>query len=204
MKFKYIALVVLFVLALEINGQERIDSELGLSIEKPKKWISVEKLTLNRSVKALALPTEKIAKILDSGKNSVLVFAFSKRAPTEESGPIPTIQVRLRKNTVENFQDFMPAFISSVGPDRSPFEKYEFVGEPAEVQISGLSAVFVRSKYLIRGSDGIVAETRARIYAIPSGEHFFQITMIDFPKIDDCSSEFDSVLKSIVIAKPNK
>ena len=51
------------------------------------------------------------------------------------------------------------------------------------------------------GQDGGDLKVRSRTYAIPYKDYFFQINFTDSKEVEDCSKEFDGILKTIKIGK---
>lgn len=206
MKVNRILFVCLLTLACAVGaiGQERVTSPLGFSIQIPYQWQAADKGFLDANVKKLDVSDEALDKLLKSSNNSVVVMAFIKYDPTTREGVIPTIQVRMLPNPIGDFPTFMAAFVRSMSPAKVPFEDYQFIGEPREVSVSGYRAVLVTSKYILRTQDGQTLEVRSRIYAIPYGKQFFQVTFMDNPKVEDCSQEYDVLVKSMAVGREAK
>jgi hypothetical protein len=195
------ASVLILVVASVAFGQEVIKSPLGFSIRRPNSWKVASEESLDAGKKDLNFSDADIEQLLKSKNNSILVMALQKYASDEKVGVIPTIQVRMRPNPTSDFPVFMAAFIRSVDPSRSPFENYSFTEKPREISISGMRAVQVNSTYTLRDRDGNAASVRVRTYAIPFGKQYFQTTFLDNPMEEDCSTEFDALVKSIHIGR---
>jgi len=180
-------------------SQEMVRSPFGFSMQRPKNWTVTDKEYLNQNVKKIDLSEAAIAKILNESNNTLVVMAFLKYDPRTKSGLIPTIQVRLRPNPINDFSVFMTAFVKSLS--KMPFEGFHVEGSPKEVSISGHRAVLVNATYTIGTADGQTLPTRSRVYSIPYGKQYFQLTFLDNPKDEDCSAEFDTLVKSIKIGR---
>jgi hypothetical protein len=195
----------LFTLAVAAfaTGQERVSSPLGFSMQQPTAWNGIDKGMLDENVRKLDLTDEARAKMVSSTNNSVVVMAFTKYDPTKKPGVIPTIQVRMLPNPVPDFPTFMEAIVRNMSPGKVPFESYEFIEQPKEISLSGFRTVNIHSRYVLHTQDGQTLNVRTRIYAVPYGKQFFQITFMDDPKDEDCTMEFDALVKTIkLVAKP--
>jgi hypothetical protein len=191
----YIVLTFLGVHGL--YAQELVKSPLGFAMEKPPGWISTNDEKMAESLKNIELSDDVLDKLLKSRNNSLQVLAFQKYRAEEREGPIPTIQVRMRPNPIPDFDTFMAAFLRSIDPSKMPFQNYKILAKETYM-VSGLKAVKVFSTYSI-GSDN----TRALTYVVPVRKQYFQITFIDMPPGEDCSTLFDNLVNTIKIEHGN-
>lgn len=198
---QYLFLIILLFSSINfVFGQEKfISNQYGFSMQVPTGWIETTKSALTDNIKKFELTDEALAKILKENNGSIVLAAWFKYDPKTKPGLIPTIQIRLRPKPNVGFADFKRIVIQSLQGKSKIFEGYEIVGEPKEIQISGVSSVFVTSKFDLKGPREQVLKVRSRTYAIPRKNFFIQANFTDGYEGDDCSAEFDKLVETINI-----
>ena len=81
------------------------------------------------------------------------------------------------------------------------FDNFELVEEPSEVEISGIRSLLVRSRFTMNGGNGQTIKVRSKTYAVPVNDFFYQMNFTDSQDGEDCTAEFDELLKTVTIRK---
>ena len=79
------------------------------------------------------------------------------------------------------------------------FEDFEFINEITEIEISGIKCVYFIGKFTMKTQNGQEMKVRSRTYAIPYKNYFFQLNFTDGQIGEDCTKEFDELVKTIKI-----
>lgn len=196
-----IVLFIVLVVSGTARSQKTVASPYWFSMAKPNGWMNAEKALVDESVKKLALYEAEIDTILNKSNNTLLLMAFIKYEQGTIEGVIPTIQVRLRSNPFKDFSQFMNGFVRSIEPSKMPFRDYKHLFPPKQIVLNGKQAVHYSGTYTLETKKGLSTTVRSKGYAIPHGKSFFHITFLDDPESEDCSAEFDGLLKSIKIGR---
>jgi hypothetical protein len=183
-------------------GQETfVNKQYGFSMQEPKGWISTNKAYLTENLEKFELTDVSLAKLLKDNNDSIVLAAFYKYELKTTAGLIPTIQIRVRTKTSTQYQEFKSAIVQSLEKAKHLLEEYEIVDVPKEINISGIKSVFIVSKFKMKGLNGQILKVRSRTYAIPFRNYFFQVNFTDEQVGEDCTAEFDKLVKTITIGR---
>lgn len=199
------SIVLLLLLTASIAfSQKRFESKnYGFSMDEPKDWQVANNEELLNNLDRYDLTTEAFHELLKKNKGSILLTSFYKYDMNKHAGLIPTIKINMRQNPAGEFSVFKSMISQSSKGFETVFPDFKYLQEPTEVEISGIKSVFFSGKYTMKMQNGTLMKIKSRTYAIPYGDYFFQVNFIDGQVKDDCTAEFDALVKSIKI-KPKK
>jgi hypothetical protein len=175
------------------------EKKYGFSMEEPKDWLVTNKNGLTNNLGKFEFSEAEIAKLLKDQNKQVLLVAYNKYDPNLKEGLIPTIQVNVLENKTKDFSTFKGAIIRSIDQIKQYFDDYELIEEPSDVEISGIRSTFVFSKFTMKTQGGQILKVRSRTYAVPVKGHFYQLNFTDGHDGEDCSVEFEALLKTVKI-----
>jgi hypothetical protein len=200
---KYLFLTVVFLIfSVQVFSQEVFENkQYEFSMQIPKKWLIREKVEILENQKNIERGDEESKKISEISKSTIRLIALQKYNPKTHIGILPVVLVSVRPFPAKDFQIFKNAYIKSFDSQKTLIQDFEFIEEPKEVEISGIKAVYLKIKSTVKYKDGGIAKAKSRIYAIPYKNYFFQITMNDGQTEEDCTKEFDELVKTIKIGK---
>jgi hypothetical protein len=200
---KILPLILLILIsAAVICGQKTFENKkFGFSMHEPENWMVANSEEIKKNLENFDISEEKLEEMWKTAKGSILLTAYYKYDPEKKAGLIPKIQIDIRPNPTKNFQHFKTSITKSVENFKKYFEAYEFIQEPKEIVVSGINSVFSISKFTIKSMDGQEIKVRARVYAIPYKNYFFQVNLVDGQVEEDNSKLFDELVKTIKIGK---
>lgn len=175
------------------------NKEYGFQIQKPNNWIEADNKKLLKNLEKFDLTEENLTKLISDNKGSILLTSFHKYDPKTHPGLIPTIQINVRSKGRSDFKQFKNSLIESTKNFKTIFENFKFVKEVSEIKISGINSLFFIGQFTMKTQDGQDLKVRSRTYAIPYKNYFFQVNFIDGQVREDCTTEFDELLKTIKI-----
>jgi hypothetical protein len=186
-------------------GQTAIPSNpFGLSMDEPRGWFPVDKAEIEESLRKFDLQDKKLEQFLSQNQGHLLLFAYVRFKQGSFTGMNPKVEGRVVKiNSPKplSFVEFRPAAIATLKRIASQFEEQLYLIEPTDVTVGGIASVFHVSEFSLKTQNGTAHRVRSRTYLIPQGSHFFQLSFVDEPKENDCSSEFDKLISSVKIEK---
>ena len=194
----FIALATALVIG--VNGQDAVSvTKFGFSIQPPKGWITANKGERHENIRRLEMSDDALKKMLDGDEGTTSLMSFFRQDPNTTSGLVPVVNVDVRRMTPVPYQQFKADLTKSTDGLKTYFPDIR-LGEPADVQISGIRAVLFTSTFTMKTAAGQILKVRNRVYGIPMGNYFFQISLNDGQEKDlDCTQEFDQVIGSIKI-----
>lgn len=200
---KYLFLTLVFLtLSFQGLGQEVYENKkFYFSMQQPNKWFIANNKELLDNLNKIELTEESLAKFVSDSKEEILLTGFYKYNPKTKTGLIPTIQIRVRANKTKNFQSFKSDLIKSSKSFNKYFEDFGFIEEPKEIEISGIKSVVFVFQFTMKTQYNQILKVRSRAYAIPQKSYFFQINFTDGQTEEDCTKEFDELVKTIKIGK---
>lgn len=193
--------LLLFVLGTAVAGvsQEAKSTKFAFSMPQPKGWFRIKKDGLTKNLAKFDFTEAEIEKLLKEQNSSVLMAAFTKYDPKTTPGVIPTIQVALRPNTTKDFRSFKAGLIRSLENLRKQFDEFKLIEEPSEVEIGGIKSFLMHATFVMKAADGRIFKVRTRTYSVPRPGSFYQINFTDSPEVEDCTAEFDKLVRTIEI-----
>jgi hypothetical protein len=194
----FIALATALVIG--VNGQEPVSvPKFGFSIQPPKGWITANKDDRNENIKRLEMSEDAVKKLLESDKGTTSLMSYFRQDPNTTAGLIPVVNVDVRRMAPVPYQQFKADLSKSTDGLRTYFPDIK-LSDPADVDISGIRSVLFTSTFTMKTADGQILRVRNRVYGIPMGNYFFQISLNDGQEKElDCTHEFDQVIRSIKI-----
>lgn len=196
-KFLLLAFIICIVPA---NAQKIFNKpQFGFSMQEPANWIAADKSALVNNLEKFKIDNPGLKKLISENNGTLLLGAFYKYNPKTKAGVIPTIQINLRDKGKANFAQFKNSIIASAKTFKSTFPDFEFIQQPHEVTISGIKSICFIGKFTMKSENGTVLKVRSRTYAIPYKDYFFQVNFTDAQTGEDCSKEFDALVKTIKI-----
>lgn len=172
---------------------------VAFTMQEPKGWIRVDTEGLQANLGKFEFSEQAIEKIQKDQNVDVVLAAYYKYDPKTKEGIIPTIQIVSRPNRTRDFQSFKAGLLSSIDQLKRTFDQYELIEQPTEVEIGGIRSVFVHATFVLRNEEDREFRVRSRTYAAPRGSRFIQLNFTDHPEDEDCSAEFDALLKTIKV-----
>ena len=183
-----------------LTAQEKIENkEYGFSMAHPRKWKVSSEDQAMKNLNLLDFSDAKLIELLKKNNNSISLGTIYKYDIKKHAGLIPTIKINVRINPAEDFDDFKSLITQSSQSFRTLFPDFQYIQQPVEVEISGVKGILFIGKYSIMSKNGQSLKVRSRTYAIPYKKYFFQVNFTDGQVLDDCSNEFDELVKSIKI-----
>ncbi len=194
--------VIALIFALSINAQQRYENKaFGYSMQEPKGWIFANTADQEANLMKLDLTDQQLTEILERHKGSVHIQSFYKYDPQTHHGLVPAIQINVREKKNEDYDRFKTYIIASAFKFKDIYPDYEFIDEPREVKASHIKSIYFSGKFTMKTQTGQEYRVRSRVYVIPYKHYYFQITFTDSMLEDDCTMEFDRLVKTIKISK---
>ena len=175
------------------------NKQYEFAIQEPKNWIEASNEVLKKNLVKFEVSEVNLVKLIEDSKGSILLTSFYKYDPKTRAGLIPTIQINVRNKPVNDFEHFKSMIIQSSKGFKKVFEDFEFIEEVKEIEISEIKSVYFIGKFTMKGKNGQEMKVRSRTYAIPFKKYFFQVNFTDSQIDEDCSLEFDNLLKTIKV-----
>jgi hypothetical protein len=198
---KILPIILLVLLSTTLLwGQKTFENKkFGFSMQEPKDWIVATNEELKKNLEKFDVTDENLAGMMKTDKGSILLNAFYKYEVAKKAGLIPKIQIDIRPRTTKDFQRFKTSITRSTESFKKYLENYEFIQEPKEIVISGIRSVVFIGKFTMKTQYGQEMKARARVYAIPYKNYFFQVNLVDGQVEEDNSELFDELVKTIKI-----
>ena len=194
-----VATIILISTAL-LCGQKTFENKkFGFSMQEPKGWIVTTNEELKKNLEKFELTDEKLAEMAKAGKGKIVLTAYYKYETDKKEGLIPKIQVDVLPQNTKNFEQFKTAIVNGSKSYKKYFEDFEFIQEPQEIVISGIKSIVFSGKFSMKTVYDQLFKIRARVYAIPYKNYFFQINMVDGQVEEDNSKLFDELIKTVKI-----
>ena len=201
MKTISLAAAILFICAPSVFGQTTfVNRQYGLEMQEPKGWIVTNKAALETNLTKLDFDDAKLTRLLNDAKGTILLSAYQKYDVSTRAGLIPTIKLQVRSKQPSTFKDFQQQILRSTEGFKKIFDENERIGEPREVEISGIKSLLLTYSFVLKTNNGRELKVRSRTYAIPLNSYFFQLNFID-GQDEDCSVEFDQLVGTIKIGR---
>jgi hypothetical protein len=198
----FVTSVMLAVLALPFGtrAQERVgNATAGISIVPPSGWhvTSMQEVMNNRS--RVRLPDAQLEAGLQ--RATAPLFVFSKYQEPHATLN-PTVQVVLRPRPASLPTSATALLRIATVTLQKAFPDFAFVDPIQDVQVSGMSAAYMKATYTLRTADQREHRILSRTWLVPRGSFMFLIGMSGATGGDDvCQAEFAAALKSIAIDK---
>ena len=198
-------ILLLFFSAVHLSGQQRIsENPFKFVMNEPAAWFPISKASIEDSLKRLDLREDSLQNFLSENQGKFLLFAYVKYRQDTFNGLNPKIEARVIKINTQrplSSAEFKPAGITALKQIASQFEAQRYIVAPSEIKIDEIDSVYHISEFQMSLQNGPKLKVRSRTYLIPRGTYFFQISFVDEPGGNDCSVEFDELLRSIRILK---
>lgn len=199
---KKLIFMLVAIVSISATAQMRYDNKtFKFSMLEPQSWIWANSDDLQLNLDKLEIDEDDLAKIVADHKGSVLLQSFFKYDPQTHPGIIPAIQINVRERNNPDFDLFKEQIIKSSRNLQRVYSDYTFVEDVTETKISGIKSLYFISKFTMKTDSGQELRVRSRIYVIPMKDYYFQINMTDGLLSEDCSKEFDKLIKSIKVKR---
>ena len=185
----------------EFSNSENSFPHNDFSMDKPMDWIVADNKEILENLEKFELTEENFTKLIHDNKGSFLLISYYKYNPETHAGLIPTIQINIRANAANNFDEFKNAMIQSTNSFKNYFEDFEFTVSPSVIEISGIKSIYFIGNFSMQIQNGETIKVRSRTYAIPNGDYFFQVNFTDGQDSEDCSKLFDELIETVKIGK---
>lgn len=197
---KIYCVVLMLLFTLSVSAQRRFENKtFGFTMNEPLGWVWGNNTDLARNLEKLDIDEDKLKKIVEEHKGSVLILSLFKYDPQTYKGLIPAIQINVRERNNEDFESFKSDVVRSARNFNGLYDDFEFLEEPQEVKISHIKSISFVTKFSMPTDNGQLHRVRSRIYVIPWKHYYFQINMTDDLMGEDCTLEFLKLIKSIKI-----
>ncbi len=165
------------------------------NIDFPTGWIQFQRSDVLSSVKDKLEFSDKVKEEILANSTSTQLFGYA--APTKTGSLYrPNIQVLLIKNQTQNFSQFKFMIEKSLEGFKGKIGELKILEPVSEVTINGKKSLYTKITGYLPTKTGDKAQLLSRIYAIPSGKYFYQITMNDSGDYN-CEDEFKKVFASL-------
>lgn len=200
---KFLPIILLILLSATVMwGQKTFENKkFGFSMQEPKGWVIATSEELKENLENFEITDEKLAGMLKTGKQAILLTAYYKYETDEKEGLIPKIQIDILPNKTKDYNHFKTSITRSAENLKKYFDDFEVIQEPTEIEISGIKSIVHIGKFSMKMLDGQILKARARVYAIPYKNYFFQVNMVDGQVEENNSALFDELVKTIKIGK---
>ncbi|WP_152909126.1 hypothetical protein [Chryseobacterium sp. Hurlbut01] len=200
-------ILLLFIILNSLNlmyAQKQFENkQYEFKIQEPNNWIEASNKELIKNLEKFDVTEENLTKLISDNKGSILLTSFYKYNPKTHTGIIPTIQVNVRTKGNIDFTQFKNSMTESTKSFKTYFEDFEFIKNVTEIEISGIKSICFIGKFTMKTQDGQELKVRSRTYAIPYKNYFFQVNFTDGPLDEDCTAEFDGLVKTIKVGSKN-
>ena len=200
-KIIFLILIVTSSINLIYSQKKFVNKPYEFEIQEPENWIETSNKELLKNLEKFEVNEENLNKLISNNKGSVLLTSFFKYDPKTHAGIIPTIQINVRLKGKSDFEQFKSGMEQSANSFKKYFADFEFVNEITEIEISGIKCVYFIGKFTMKTQSGQEMKVRSRTYAIPYKNYFFQCNFTDGQFGEDCSKEFDELVKTIKIGE---
>ena len=194
-----ITTIILFSMTLLCGQRTFENKKFGFSMEEPKDWVVTTNEELKKNLEKFDLTDEKLAEMAKTGKGKILLIAYYKYELDKKDGLIPKVQVEVLPHNTKNFEQFKTAITNGAKSYKNFFDEFEFIQEPQEIVIAGIKSIVFSGKFSMKTVYDQRLKVRARVYAIPYKNYFFQINMVDGQVEEDNSKLFDELIKTVKI-----
>jgi hypothetical protein len=185
-----------------VYSQKKFENkQYEFEIQEPENWIEASNKVLLKNLEKFDVNEENLNKLISDNKGSLLLNSFYKYDPKTHAGIIPTIQINVRSKGKNDFEQFKSGMTQSANSFKKYFADFEFIKEVTEIEISGIKCVYFIGKFTMKTQNGQELKVRSRTYAIPYKNYFFQLNFTDGQTGEDCTKEFDDLIKTIKIGK---
>jgi hypothetical protein len=178
-------------------------TRFGVAFRGPKDWFTPDPQKLVENLRKFDIEKENLDKILTSHRGSITVATYLKHDPRGHQGVIPTINVIGRRNPDKTFDQFRQTIATSAQSMASVLQNFVVKTEPAERTLSGRRVVFFAAEYDVSIKNGGTHKVATTTYAIPCGDIFLQVSMIDTVPIKHAEL-FGSFIHSFTFKHPNQ
>lgn len=168
-------------------------------MQKPKDWNTAENIDFLKSTENIDFSSEELSKIIKASKSSTLLVAFYKYEIEKHFGFIPTIKINASINPTKSFTEFKIWNKKSSEGIKNYVENFEYIIEPKEIILSGKKGIFSSAKYSLKMRTGEIMNIKSLNYLIPIGKYYLTFSFLDGQENDDCSAEFNQLIKTIFI-----
>jgi len=165
------------------------------NITFPEGWTQFQQAEVFNSIRYRYELTDKMKQDILANNSSKQLFGYS--APVKPGALYrPNIQVILLKRHTKTFTQFKADVQRSLDGFKNIIHDMEILDPVSAITIDGKISLYAKSTGYFPLKTGGRAKFISRLYAIPSGNYFYQITMNDSPNYD-CEEEFKKVLSSL-------
>ena len=201
-KVIFLSFAILCVVPVVGLSQATFTSKIwAFSMQEPKAWLSMGKAERSENIDKLDMSDQALALMNKSNTGFVFVTGYQKYDPKEREGLIPGIQVQARKIAPMTFTVFKQQIANSWAGMDKIFQDFKLIAY-SEVMVSGYKGVKSIFTFTVPTKDGQILKARSTVYAIPRSNYFFQINFNDgADKENDCTAEFDALVKTISITR---
>jgi hypothetical protein len=201
-KSSFLLIIITFFYSINVIAQKVFkDERYGFSMDEPKDWYVGDKKVLTQNLDKYELNEADLAKLIKDNKGSLLLSTFYKYDPKEFAGIIPTIQINVRQNPTQNFEQFNASISKSAESFKAIFPDFTLTVQPQVKEVNGIKSNYFVGNYTLVAKQGGAKKINVRCLAIPSASYFFQLTFID-ELGDKANAElFDQLVNSIKITR---
>lgn len=209
-------LLMLIILSKGVFSQKTVkDNYFGISINEPKNWIVKNNSAFIDSLIGGKVNDNDLAEAIDNNNGSILLATFYKFNPNK-GGFVPIIHLNVLNNPSETFEDFKADMQESANMYTTSYTEFSFINEPDTLTINTYKAVYFSGKFTLNGIKNIDVKAggqklkgnqnykifaTTKVYAIPHGNYFFQISMVSEVGNKEDEQIFEALLQSIKIGK---
>jgi hypothetical protein len=174
----------------------RPESSAGFEMAVPEGWHAMTRHDVVDNIQKLSFTPGRLQALLAQYSRAVLLVAYQKYRTNEHRGLIPKVQVDVGRHTATTFEQFRSQIEHSTEELKKMLDGFTLTEPPQVVQVGGRQAVRIKAAFQVSAERVGTLTARARVYAVPHGDTFFQLNFTDGPD-DDCSALFDALIESI-------
>jgi hypothetical protein len=199
MKTIYLSiLLTLIFVPKSVFSQEKIElKDLGFSINYPKDWIAFNKSEVIPNIKNYDFNKDVIEAFSKQVNKSVEFITLSKYEPGKYNGIIPTIKIRVEKNTSKNIVELQKALDLGIKLNET-LPNMHFVEKSNIVIINGNQIIRTIIGYTLKNND-VEYHIKSFKILIPIEKYYISLNFIEEEKKEDNSQLYEELIKSIQI-----
>lgn len=151
----------------------------GVTFRAPRGWFASEPKNMRENIRKLDATKENVPAILATDRGSTVVATYAQHDPHTQFGVVPTINVLALPNPNKTFENFRGAIVASCTSMTSLLRNSVVKVNPTERDVGGRKSVHFSIEYDLSVADGETHRVTSAIYAIPCGDAFLQVAMVE-------------------------
>ena len=188
---------LLFVIAITPGQRLLSQNARQFHMAAPENWVKIDNNLIVDNIGKFKLTPSQLDSMMESHKNSLMLYSYTKYKQTEHNGLIPTILVVVKKQSSQSFEKFYDRMAADMVKKKTLFADFEYIDQLQKIQVGGMPAAYFSAKFSMKTTSSVMHPV-TRTYLIPDGNVFYQINFTDGDD-ENCSELFDKLIKTVSI-----